>query len=398
MRNLLELLVPKSIKKAVKRIALCYISRSKIMLVTYPDKVVKEFDFPKTTVSDGDVVNKEEYRTAIASWAHENSLKVSDMLFVISENLVFTKDIRPDGRMRQPPQEIINSFVEVVPYQRVYVSKIINKDGTIRVIVTNRDIIYVIMRAFEALGFVSLGAFPELSVINNSMESINNQNTLDLARKHIDILTLHQYSQNAFHTSDVIQKPITQMSVSEAAKQPINPFVAAAIVSLIVVFVLGVAYWRFEDMRKAEMVATQKRIEELVAKQNQLNSRDSLTQVTANANTIPATPTVTTPKIRIQVIYTSSSARGFELIKSSLTETYGYEVVGETTQNESIESRILTNTTTQDFVTRNIQRVLETANISMGGVSKTKVDDYDVVVTLGRIIPSAPIHTTSPTP
>ncbi len=403
MRNLFELLVPKSIKKAVKRIALCYIDRSKIVLVTYPDKVVKEFDFPKTTVSDGDVVNKEEYRAAISSWVHDSSLKVSDIIFVVSENLVFTKDFRPDGRMRQPMQESFNNFVEVVPYQRVYVSKILSKDGSMRMIVTNRDIISVIMRAFETLGFMPLGAFPELSVMNDSMDSINSQNVIDLARKHIDILTLHQYTQNAFRISDISQKPITQMSVGEAAQQPINPFVAAAIVSLIMMLVLGVAYWRFEDMKKVEMVATQKRIEELVAKQNQMNKKeDTLVNVSANTSAQTAvptiSPTVAVSKVRVQVIYTPSSTRGFELVKSSITETYGYEVVGELTQNESVESRLLTNASTQESVIRNIQKILDSANVSTQNTTKTNIDGFDVVVTLGKITPTAPSPVVSTTP
>lgn len=397
MRNLFELLVPKSIKKVVKRIAVCFIDRDKILFVSFPDKVVKEFDFPPSAVSDADVVNKEDYRAAVFEWVRDNSPKVSDIIFVASEHMVFTKDFRPSSKMRPPSQETLSSFVEVVPFQRVYISKTVSKDGSIKMIVTNRDIVSVVVRAFENNGFVSLGVFPEFATLSSSADAITPQNFVDQARKHADLLTLHPYTQSAFNTSlEQQQKPITQMSVSEAAKQPINPAVAVIIVLVMVGGAIYFIYWRFEQVRASEIEATKKRIELIAAKQRKpTGTKTDIVPVVATKETITATisasitPIQVVSKARIQIIYADSSMRLYELVKSSIVATYGYEVVGELSSVTPDENRLLIGEKTSDSTVQNIKGVLSSANVNLALSSKANVEGFDMVLTLGKISPEA---------
>lgn len=393
MKNLFELLVPKSIKKAVKRIAMCFIDRDKILFVSFPDKVVKEFNFPQSAVSDSDVVNKEEYRSAVYEWVRDSSLKTSEILFVVSEHMVFSKDFRPNSRMKPPSQETLSSFVEVVPFQRVYISKTISKDNSVKMVVTNRDIVSVVMRAFETLNFVSVGVFPEFAILSDSAETVTPQNFVDQARKHIDLLTLHPYAQSAFNTSlEPQQKPLTQMSVSEAAQQPINPIVAVAIVLVMVGGAIYFIYWRFEQVRSAEIEATKKRIELLAAKQKTPSStKTDFVPVAAISQQTATTSATTTPqtvaKAKVQIIYADSSARLYELVKSSIVATYGYEVVGELSPTTPTENRLLISEKTPDTTVESIRRVLSSANVNLSQSSKVSIDEFDMVITLGRITP-----------
>ena len=395
MKNLFELLVPKSIKKAVKRIAMCFIDRDKILFVSFPDKVVKEFNFPQSAVSDSDVVNKEEYRSAVYEWVRDSSLKTSEILFVVSEHMVFSKDFRPNSRMKPPSQETLSSFVEVVPFQRVYISKTISKDNSVKMVVTNRDIVSVVMRAFETFNFVSVGVFPEFAILSDSAETVTPQNFVDQARKHIDLLTLHPYAQSVFNTSlEPQQKPLTQMSVSEAAQQPINPIVAVAIVLVMVGGAIYFIYWRFEQVRSAEIEATKKRIELLAAKQKTPSStKTDFVPVAAISQQTATTSATTTPqtvaKAKVQIIYADSSARLYDLVKSSIVATYGYEVVGELSPTTPTENRLLISEKTPDTTVENIRRVLSSANVNLSQSSKVSIDEFDMVITLGRITPEA---------
>jgi len=297
--------------------------------------------------------------------------------------------------MKPPSQETLSSFVEVVPFQRVYISKTISKDNSVKMVVTNRDIVSVVMRAFETFNFVSVGVFPEFAILSDSAETVTPQNFVDQARKHIDLLTLHPYAQSAFNTSlEPQQKPLTQMSVSKAAQQPINPIVAVAIVLVMVGGATYFIYWRFEQVRSAEIEATKKRIELLAAKQKTPSStKTDFVPVAAISQQTATTSATTTPqtvaKAKVQIIYADSSARLYELVKSSIVATYGYEVVGELSPTTPTENRLLISEKTPDTTVENIRRVLSSANVNLSQSSKVSIDEFDMVITLGRITPEA---------
>ncbi|MFO0703460.1 MAG: hypothetical protein U0525_01920 [Patescibacteria group bacterium] len=406
MRGIFELLVQKSIKKAAKRIALCFVERSRIFFVSFPDKVVVQFDFPTSAVSDADVVNKEEYRSAVFEWVRSNPLKVSDIIYVVSENLIFSKDYKPDSKMRGPSQEMLNSFIEVVPFQRVYTSKISNKDGSTKLVVTNKDIVSVVVRAFDFVGFNSLGVFPEFSIISDSADPTNSQNILDQAQKHVDLYTVHPYDGFAFYTSSEPQaKPLSQMSVTEAAQAPINPLVAVVVVVVIVGFALYFVYWKFEQIRIAEIAATRQRIEMLAAEQSKNNKPVPVSAETVVQNqptqapvTQIAEPTKSLAKAKIQIVYSDSTARIYELVRSSIVNTYGYEVDGAITSNQTQEGKILVNDKTVDSVITNVKNILDSAKVSYGQTSRASIDEYDLVLTIGKTSPEAPtqVITTKP--
>ncbi len=399
MRGIFELLVPKSIKTAVKRISLCFVSRDGLIFVSFPDKSVKEFTFPQSAVSDADVLNKEEYRSAIFEWVHNSVLKISEIIFVVSENLLFSKEFESEKMGKSILQQETSSFIEVVPFQRVYLAKVTSGNGRSKIIVTNRDVVHVIVRAFESLGFTNIGIFPELSSVSDSADGITSENAIDQARKHIDLYTLKKFSQNAFQSSlSSISKPVNQMSVGEAAQQPVSPAMAIIAVILVVGASLFLAYWNFEQTRQKDMLAIKKRIELLSAKTaNNASSGENKNvpeKVSAN-NVVPAETLA--PKedkekkmYKIQVLYTDDSLKLFEMLKASITTTYGYEVTGEVTSSVSSESRILMDQRTPKSVLEEVKKVMDSLKIVYSSSTETKSEDFNIVILLSPPKPIAP--------
>lgn len=398
MRSIFELLVPKSIKTAVRRISLCFISRNKLIFVSFPDKSVKEFSFPQGTVSDADVLNKEEYRSAVFEWVHNSVLKISEIIFVVSENLIFSKEFEADKIGKSIFQQETSSFIEVVPFQRVYLAKTSNSRGKSTIMITNRDVVHVIVRAFESVGFTNIGIYPELSLVSASASGIDSENVVDRARKHIDLYTLKAYSQNSFQASlSSISRSASQMTVSEAVQQPISPAIATIVVVIVVGASLLLTYWNFEQTRQKDMLAIKKRIELLSTKtatsNSNLESKDKPETVSAKGEspTVTPTPVKETKRVyKIQVLYTEDSLKLYEMLRASITTTYGYEVSGEVTSNVSTESRILMDQRTPKSVLDEVKKVMDALKIVYSSSIDSKSEDFNIVILLSPPKPIAP--------
>jgi hypothetical protein len=406
MRNLIEILLSRSIKKVIKRVAVCLISRDGLLLVTYPDKVIRETSFVSSAVADLDVVDKEELRLAISHWLKETTPKMSDIVFVASSSIVFTKDFAP-LRRGSISQEAINTFIELVPFQRTVTSRIANKDGSVRMCVSNRDIISTVVKTFEACGFTNLGVYPELCVTSTSQDAIVKDNFIDQSRKHIDLLISPQYEQTAFkQVSNIAHKSLTQMSVAEAARQPINPFVAVAIVIIMIGVTVFVIYWQYEQNKISEMAATRKRIELLVAKQNETKNNNkedlALTKVSAISQITPSPQSNSNnQKVvpKIQIVYSNSNQRLFDLLKSSISNTLKFEVYSQIASQDSTTTKILQGNNISSSDIDNLQKILSSVGIDGAISTKAEIENYDIVISLGPIVPKAlPTEPTQVTP
>ncbi len=396
MRGIFELLVTKNITKATKRMAVCFVQRNKLIFMSFPDKTVKEFTFPQTAVADADVVNKEEYRRAVFEWTQGSAFRISDIMFLVSSELCFSKEIKNQtekghGSENETP---ISMFIDIVPYQHVFVAKNTTKDGTTQVVVSNKDLVLPLMHVFESIGFVTVGAFPELSVFSSSVQPLDEARFSDDVYKQVELYSLHTYVQYAFHTNaDTHNKPITQMSVSEAAQQPINPLVAVVIVILMFGVGAYIMYWQFEQVRRDEMVATSKRIEKIAEQQAKLMNAQTSAPVLVAAPATVASNAATQKSVtatKVQIVYSEKTARVFDLVKASLVATYGYEVVGERSQSLPTGSNTLLSakgTATQ--VRENVLKVLASVDI-VPEVRESSVDGYAMVLTLTEYAPSAP--------
>ncbi len=109
------------------------------------------FPFPKTSVTDMEVVNQSELSTKIAEWIKTNKIEPLPTLILLSNTVYFQKEI-PDGTPPDQQSAMKKTFIENVPFNDTHVQEIIAGKSTL-LIAINTEFVYAIRDVFHSFGF-----------------------------------------------------------------------------------------------------------------------------------------------------------------------------------------------------------------------------------------------------
>lgn len=399
-----------------------FIDKTSATFVILPDKVVKEYTYPQDMVMDGDVMKKDEFRNAFMKWVTDSNIKVSETLCIVGTTALFEKVLMPNLRTKAVDTNVISSFIDSIPFQHTVTMRKVSKDGSTTVIVANRDLISSIYHGLEKAGFSILGMFPELAPALENATPIRQGDIIERAKKHIELYTLKNADQHMFELTTHSHKSLTQMSVTEAAQQPVQPWVAVMIVLLLVGGAVGIGYFQYFQARQEQILLARKRTQ-LLAQQQLAAVEESggtgITRISASSSATPSlltsispnpissgsaeqslVPTISTNSalLRVQILYTSQAQKLFDDVYDRLRKSGQYQISNQVSSRSILENRVLVSPSLDAEQTTQLSTIVQETGIQTTSKQAT-IDGYDVVIELGSYSPSVPTTTqVSPTP
>lgn len=111
-----------------------------------------KFNFTPDIVENLDVVNKGQFSNLIATFIQINKILPSTLALVLSDNIIYEKDIagisqKPTVPIEPLGSEEIQNFLENVPFEEV-LAKVIKTDQLNRIVAVNKDLVMTIADAF----------------------------------------------------------------------------------------------------------------------------------------------------------------------------------------------------------------------------------------------------------
>lgn len=408
----IQLPVSKTIKRQILHKNVVFIEKTKLSCVTLPDKTVREYVYPQDMVTDGDVMKKDEFRNAFVQWLADSHIKPADTICIVSAPALFERTIPPNPKTKTIDTNSLNVFIDSIPFQHLATVKKPTKDGSVKVIVANRDLLSGIYHGLEKSAFNVLGIFPELTLTTENPTQA--QDLVESAKKHLTVYSLKNAQQYIFDIFPHTHRSLTQMSVSEAAQQPVQPWVVVAVVLLLVGGGVGVWYMQYYQVRQNQMALAKKRAQ-LLAEQQAVQTDDNgtgIVPVSAGDTGIPseASPpgslsltqtTAATPTphlLRVQIVYTTNAQKLFDDVYNKLRQTGEYQISNQMSNRTIEENSILLAPTLDTENTARISSFIDELGITTTTKEAT-IDGFDVVIELGVYSPSAPSPAeVSPTP
>jgi hypothetical protein len=407
----IQLPVPKTIRHQIVHKNVVFIGKTKLVCVILPDKIVKEYVYPPDMVMDGDVLKKDDFRNAFVQWITEAGLKAADTICITNISAIFEKTISPDPKNKSTDTASISAFIDSSPFQHVATVKKQTKEKGVKVIVANRDLLSSIYHGLEKSACNMLGIYPELILIADTITPDQNVDIVERAKKHLTMYTLKNNQQYVFDIFPHTHKSLAQMSVVEAAQQPVQPWVVVVVVLMLIGGGVGIWYMQYFQVRQTQIALARKRAQLLAEQQSVQTSDPGKTNMVPVAANNPVTPTQGAPiatasatlsptpqPLRVQIIYTSRTQKLFDDMYNKLRQTGLYQISNQMSTRDIQENKILVASSLDTSVTA---RMNETAR-EVGIQATTKqatIDGFDIVIELGIYSPVAPIEPSpSPTP
>ncbi len=413
----LSLQVPHTIKQRGARSNVVFIEKTKLIVVVLPEKTIREFTYPQEMVTDGDVMKKDEFRTALAQWIDDSHIKPADTLCVVAVSAIFEKSLVPRTRSRGVDTQLVTAYIEAIPFQHVVTVKRTEKDGSVTVLVANRDLLVSVYQGFDKAGCNVTGVYPEIAPVLEHATPIIQGDAIDRARKHLDYFGAKESAHQEFDVLPQDHRGLANMSVAEAAQQPVQPWVAVAIVMVLVAGAFGVGYFQYYQARQEQITLARKRTQLLAQQQSVDVKKDTQGPQQVSAHTTPppqdstpsatitqsASPSATTAISptntvlkRVQIVYTAEAQKLFDDVYNLVRQSGEYQISNQSTSREINVNRVLLAPGLDAETTAHITAIVESVGIET--ISKeAEIDGYDMVIELGVYTPSAP-PTSTPQP
>lgn len=407
----ISLTVTHGAKASASHKNIVFVDKAKLILVTLPDKTSREYIYPQDMVVDGDVIKRDEFRTSLAKWIEESHIKAVDTILIVSIKALFEKTLTPGRRARSVEPDLVNAFIDAIPLQHPTTIKRTEKTGAITVIAANRDLLTGVYLGFDKAGCNVVGVYPEDAPILDHATPIPQADIIERARKQ---LTEHNTKGVLRHEFDILpqsHRGLTQMSVTEAAQQPVQPWVAVMIVILLVVGAFGIGYFQYFQARQEQIAIARKRSQLLA--QQQLVDKTGPQPVSANITPgdttsphsavvdalSPTNPPPAQPVLRrVQIVYNDQTQKLFDDVYERLRKTGQYLISNQMTTRTLSENRALLAPSLDATSAAKIQEIVEGVGITTTRKEAT-IDDFDIVIELGNYTPTAPSGSLpSPTP
>jgi hypothetical protein len=417
----IQLPVPKTIKHQVLHKNVVFVEKSKLICVVLPDKIIKEYVYPSDMVMDGDVMKKDDFRNAFIKWLADSAIKPADTICIISASALFEKTIPPDAKNKSLDASSISMFIDSIPFQHVATVKRQSKDNTVQVMATNRDLLSSIYHGLEKSACNMLGIFPDLVLTTEGSSFGQDMDMVEKARRNLTAYTQKNNQQYMFDIFSHSHKPLTQMSVSEAAQQPVQPWVVVAVVASLIVGGAGIWYMQYFQVRQTQIALAKKRAQLLAEQQSVQTPKeetDGVTLVSAtNPDAQPTMPTLDTststsatlipisadksptPKLlRVQIIYMAQTQKLFDDTYNKLRQKGLYQISNQMSTREMSENKILLSSALTSESVAQIANILQEVGVEASQKQAT-LDGFDVVIELGKYSPAAPsLNVNTPTP
>lgn len=192
------------------------------------------FIFPKTSVSDLDVLNKQELKDAIKSFIDQNQILVGNYIIVVSERVYFEKDFLNIAAEQQ--NSVLQSYLDTVPFENTLVKTFPIENG-FKAVVVNKDLCLVLQEAFLEKGFAIDGVTPVL-ILGTALTGGENGLSADSIR-----LLFEKYSilkQNSFSVQTEEAKKLFS-SQNPPLPKSITKEVNKKLIALLAIFILLLA-------------------------------------------------------------------------------------------------------------------------------------------------------------
>ena len=118
---------------------------------------VPKFNFTPDLVANLDVVSKAQFSNLIATFIQINKIVPSSLGIILSDNVVYFKDLINLQKQTSPSQPLSNpapdiqNFLEDVPFEEI-LAKVIKTDQLNRIVAVNKDLVMTIADAFVNKG------------------------------------------------------------------------------------------------------------------------------------------------------------------------------------------------------------------------------------------------------
>lgn len=162
------------------------------------------FEYPADTVKDLEVINKDIISQQIKSFIEANKLVSSDLIIVLSDEIIFGKEF--PSQLNEDQEEQIQGFLNSIPFDEVGYNRIIS-ENSIFVIAANRELYKSIQNSFEKAGFYTITIIPifALEKDNIAMNGFT-QDVAELIIKRIETLKQYSLETTEEHTAQIALK------------------------------------------------------------------------------------------------------------------------------------------------------------------------------------------------
>lgn len=194
------------------QIIIVYLDKNGFDLYTPTQKSCIRFTFSKEIFQDMEVMNVDTFMVAITTFITKYTIPPSPVVILISEILLFIKDIRtivPSSKDAQiPSQEIsaigqqqqIQQFLDTIPFEFIE-SKTFLIEGGLRIVATNKTLLDIIKIAFEEEKSVVKAIVPAfLIVTENEGEGLTDE-VIAMTISNIEALKQESF---AIHPEEII--------------------------------------------------------------------------------------------------------------------------------------------------------------------------------------------------
>lgn len=397
------------------------IEKLKLTCIVLPDKIIKEYVYPLDMVMDGDVMKKDDFRNAFIKWLADSAIKPADTICIINASALFEKTVPPDTKNKSVDTASISMFVESIPFQHVATVKRQAKDNSVQVMAANRDLLSSIYHGLEKSACNMIGIFPDLMLTTEGRSVGQDMDIVEKARKNLVAYTQKNSQQYVFDIFPHSHKPLTQMSVSEAAQQPVQPWVVVAVVASLIMGGVGIWYMQYFQVRQTQIALAKKRAQLLAEQQSVQTPQTEERGVTLVSATEPNTtltpPTAyatasvsatlaptntdnsaTTKLLRVQIVYSAQTQKLFDDTYNKLRQKGLYQISNQMSAREMTENKILVSSSIATELIVKIADALKEVGVEASQKQAT-LDGFDVVIELGKYSPSAPnLSVNTPTP
>lgn len=146
------------------------------------------FELPKTVISDLEIINKEQLDLQIKSFIETNKIPHSQGTIILSDNIVFEKEIARVVDETQQEQEV-RKFLDAIPFEHVGFRTVPTQNG-VKVAAANQDLYQSVKDALEKMNFKIIHVVPATLLEKNEKDALNSlsQESIKPLLKKLDTL------------------------------------------------------------------------------------------------------------------------------------------------------------------------------------------------------------------
>src|SRR3989344_5438747 len=141
-----------------KNIAIIFIHKDKFEYYDESQSKIFQFVFQPSVFQDLELVDREELYTQLKTFISANKLTPADILFVISNSIIFEKNFIVTPATDKNSE--IQKFLESIPFEHVSY-KVIHLEKNFKVLAINKELYTSLQFCFESAGSNSLGIIPQ---------------------------------------------------------------------------------------------------------------------------------------------------------------------------------------------------------------------------------------------